>query len=418
MKSVAVHPRLTLAATQALCEGSAFLRNLLLARLIGPDEMGLAVALALGIRIVEMIGDLGLERLLVQVEQSALHDMRRVVHTLQLFKGACLVAIAALLARNFLHLVNPDIDQWAFALAALALAIRGAANCDYREQQRHGDFRPALIVEGGSNLLAALAVAPIAWFSRDYTALVWAALVQASLLCAFSHLVATRRIAFGLQRPVLLRSLRYGFPVALNGALMFFALQGDRLIVALHFPAADLARFAIAAQLALLPALVGARYILAAELPRFARLIDDPSMSRIHLVAQLRSVACVAVGGAIVLGGAGDWLIQFLYGSSYAVSADVFWLLTLAAALRLVRAVPNTQLIAMERTATVMMSNLLRLLAVPLAFYLAMRGVDLLTIVALGTAGEALSLAIALLVTLGATPPQVVRGARRALEAS
>ena len=39
-------PRLVLVATQLLCEGSAFVRNIIIARLIGVDEMGLAVALA------------------------------------------------------------------------------------------------------------------------------------------------------------------------------------------------------------------------------------------------------------------------------------------------------------------------------------------------------------------------------------
>ena len=71
MLSSTRRPRLTLAATQAVCEGSAFLRNLVLARLIGVDEMGLAVALALGIRIFEMAGELGLDRLLVQIEDEA-----------------------------------------------------------------------------------------------------------------------------------------------------------------------------------------------------------------------------------------------------------------------------------------------------------------------------------------------------------
>ena len=75
-------------ATQALCEGSAFLRNLVLARLIGADEMGLAVALALAIRIFEMAGELGLDRLLVQVEDKTLPRMRQTVHLLQLAKGS------------------------------------------------------------------------------------------------------------------------------------------------------------------------------------------------------------------------------------------------------------------------------------------------------------------------------------------
>ena len=43
-------PPLTLALSQIVLEGSAFLRNLILARLLGAEQMGLAIALALGVR--------------------------------------------------------------------------------------------------------------------------------------------------------------------------------------------------------------------------------------------------------------------------------------------------------------------------------------------------------------------------------
>ena len=58
-------PAAMLGLTQLVGEGSAFLRNLVLARLLGAEEMGLAVTIALGIRLFEMIGDFGLERWLV-----------------------------------------------------------------------------------------------------------------------------------------------------------------------------------------------------------------------------------------------------------------------------------------------------------------------------------------------------------------
>ena len=43
MLSSARHPRFTLAATQLVCEGSAFFRNLVLARLVGAE---IAIVLA------------------------------------------------------------------------------------------------------------------------------------------------------------------------------------------------------------------------------------------------------------------------------------------------------------------------------------------------------------------------------------
>ena len=79
-------------------------------------------------------------------------------------------------------------------------------------------------------------------------------------------------MAFSFDLATIGRAIQFGFPVACNAVLMFLALQGDRLIVAAHFEPRELAAFAVAAQLALLPVLAGARFLLVFDLPRFAAL--------------------------------------------------------------------------------------------------------------------------------------------------
>jgi O-antigen/teichoic acid export membrane protein len=387
---------MALLTTQVLCEGSAFLRNLLLARLIGADEMGLAVALALAIRLFEMAGEFGLDRLLMHVEEAALSPMRRAVHLLQLLKGGLLSGVVILLAGPVSRALNPGLDPSMFALAALALVIRGASHCEFRERQRRGDYLPGLVVEGGSALAAALLTAPLAWALRDYTALAWVLLLHAGVYCALSHLVASSTYRLGLDRALCSRCLRYGVPIALNGALMFLALQGDRLVVALHFPAAELARFALAAQLTLLPALIGTRYLLASELPRFARLSREDAGIGSYCLALLHRVGMVSLAGALVLGLGGNVLVGLLYGEAYRVDPLVFWLLAAGAGIRLVRAVPSTAFMALERTHFLLLSNLPRLVTLPVAFWSAATGGGLAAIVTIAFIGEALSLAVGL----------------------
>lgn len=389
--------KMALVATQVLCEGSAFLRNLVLARLIGADEMGLAVALALAIRIFEMAGEFGLDRLLVQVEETVLSRMRRTVHLLQLAKGVMLAAAAALLAVPVSQAMSSALDPSIIALAALALVIRGGSNFQFREYQRRGEYTPALLVEGGSALAAALACVPLAWVLQDYTAVAWVLLVHAGVFCILSHRVASSSYRLGLDRSLLSRCLRYGAPIALNGALMFLALQGDRLIVALHFPAAELASFALAAQLTLLPALIGTRYLLACELPRCARLLRQETGIGDHCLTLLHHVGLISLAGVLLLGLGGNTLVSLLYGEAYLVDPAVFWLLAAGAGIRLVRAVPSTAFMALERTPFLFLSNLPRLVTLPMAFWSAAAGGGLTTIVAIAVLGEALSLVVGLI---------------------
>ncbi|MEP6389963.1 MAG: oligosaccharide flippase family protein [Halioglobus sp.] len=416
MLNAKTHPRLTLAATQALCEGSAFLRNLILARLIGADQMGVAVALALGIRIFEMSGEFGIDRLLVQIEATKLPVMRRVIHLLQLIKGGLVATAAILFAVPVSQALNPEMDSVIFAVAALSLVVRGASNCDYRERQRCAEFGPTLVVEGGSSLLAALAAVPLTWLLQDYSVLAWIILLQASLFCFFSHVVASQSYRLGFDRELCRRCLKYGAPIALNGALMFLALQGDRLIVALHFSAAELARFALAAQLTLLPALIGARYILASELPRLAQKSREKNGFGKYLAALLHRVGVLAVAGALALGFSGNALVGWLYGETYQIAPELFWLLAAGAGIRLIRAVPGTALMALESTHLLFLSNVPRLLTLPVAFGIVATGGSLATMVAISVFGEALSLIVALLALTGSGFKFASRGEHQIVE--
>jgi O-antigen/teichoic acid export membrane protein len=188
---------------------------------------------------------------------------------------------------------------------------------------------------------------------------------------------------------------------------MFLALQGDRLIVALHFSAAELAGFALAAQLTLLPALIGTLYLLASELPRFARLAREQGDFGAHCLSTVRRVGVVSLAGALALGISGNVLVEWLYGAAYCVEPAVFWLLALGAGIRLVRAVPSTAFMAMERTHFLFLSNLPRLVTLPIAFWAALSGSGLATIAAIAVCGELLSLALGIvaLVYAGAVTP-------------
>jgi O-antigen/teichoic acid export membrane protein len=108
-----VRPSIVLAFSQILVEGSAFLRNLILARLVGAEQMGLAVALALGIRLLEMMGDFGLERYLVQAPASRLRQVRGSVHLIQVVKGCLLTGVWSL-TRFALRSTRPSIRQFSY----------------------------------------------------------------------------------------------------------------------------------------------------------------------------------------------------------------------------------------------------------------------------------------------------------------
>jgi O-antigen/teichoic acid export membrane protein len=344
-----LRPSLVLALSQIVLEGSAFLRNLILARLLGVEQMGLAVALALGIRALEMMGDFGLERLLVQVRSHELSGVRGTVHLVQAAKGLILMGIAVVVAKPLCTAINPALDPYVFVLASAALVLRGFINCEYRERQRVQDFSGMLYAEGISNVIAVVFVAPIALATRDYSALAWASVLQASLLCLLSHLFAKRAMIFAFDRASLRKAFRF------------------------------LAKFAISAQLSLLPALVGARFLLTLDLPRFSNNSTQPAALRKQYSDRLKQVGLVAVMMTSAFAILGTKAVAWLYGLAFVPLPEMMALLALAAGLRLVRAVPNTLLLSKGKTLMMLICNLPRLLALLVALAFIARGHGLVT---------------------------------------
>ncbi len=391
-----VHPSVVLALTQLIAEGSAFLRSLILARMIGAEEMGLAIAIALGIRVFEMAGDLGLERLLVQVQARELNRVRGTVHLIQAVKACLLTSIALMLAVPITGAINAELSPQIFALAAVVIIFRGLVNFEFRERQRQQDFGGVFIVEAGSNLAALIAIGPIALLVGDYSALAWASVLQAAIMCVLSHIVAVRRMSWIVDTATIKTALRFGIPIACNGALIFLAMQGDRLIVALHFSPESLAKFAIAAQLTLLPTLAGARFLLAFDLPRFARFIPGSRELELYFRNRLIDVIGIATLLAIGLSFFGNSIVALLFGADYVSAPAVMALLAITAGVRLVRAVPNTLLIATQRTSMMLACNLPRIIALIVALILVANGADLVKVVALGLVSEATGLVLGL----------------------
>ena len=343
-----------------------------------------------------MIGDFGLERWLVQVRANKLDNVRGTVHWLQAVKGCLLMGLAIMLAAPLTSVLQPQLDPAVFALAAIAIGIRGFVNCDYRERQRDRDYVGALQVEGGSHVLALIAAVPIALMTRDYSAIAWASIAQATIFCLLSQIVARRVIAFHFDLATLKDALRFGIPVAANAVLMFLAMQGDRLIVAAYFEPRMLAAFAIAAQLTLLPVLAGARFLLTFDLPRWAQLAAKSSAWQRQFRFRLIQVCGVAAALAVTLGTYGNKLVGILYGREYVTEAAVLELLACAAGLRLVRAVPNTMLMAMGRTPMLLAGNLPRILALTVALIALAEGAGLVTVALIGVVSEAIGLVIGL----------------------
>lgn len=221
-------------AVPIAAEIAALLRSVILARLIGAEELGQAMILALVLRLTEMISDVGIERLLAQARDGDTPEFQASLQAAVLLRGLVMALGMCALAWPMAHLFGSGPSTLAYAAMGSVPLVRAFLHLDYRRRERHFDYTGLAVVELSATLTMLVVSGLAAYWVQDHRALIWAVMGHAVVQVVASHLVADRPYRVDFKIKELLRIWRFGAPLIVNAALMFITMQADRLIVAAH----------------------------------------------------------------------------------------------------------------------------------------------------------------------------------------
>ncbi|WGL18230.1 oligosaccharide flippase family protein [Microbulbifer bruguierae] len=383
-----------LSVSQALVAISSMLRNIIIARHIDSENFGIATTFALTISLVEMTSNLALDRVLVQDDEGDSDGMLASAHLLQFVKGLLLALLLFLIAAPVARLFGLPHLISSFQLIALVPALHGLLHFDLVVRQRHLDFLPTALFDTLPELLTLLTACLASLLFDDYRVMLVVIILQ-SLLCVIaSHLLARRPYRWTFDWRLVQRKLRFGWPLLINGFLMFGIFQGDRVIIGSNFDMHVLGWYSVAFSLSLLPTLIFAKLSAFLLMPVLARNRDKPEF---YLrCCTLALTACTCFGLLMVIGFtlAGSALIHLSFGTQYLEASSVIGLLGIMQALRVLRIAPSIIANSQGRTENAMIANVFRSFSLPLALYLASAGYPVQTVAACGIGGEVVALAI------------------------
>ena len=126
-------------AAPMAAEAAALGRSVLFAHLIGADELGRAMLLGLVLRLVEMVSDIGAERLLAQAPDGDGARLQAQLQGALILRGAAMAALLALIAWPMAWWFADGPGPWAYALLAIAPLARGFVHLDFRRAGRRFD---------------------------------------------------------------------------------------------------------------------------------------------------------------------------------------------------------------------------------------------------------------------------------------
>lgn len=374
----------------------ALLRNIVLARLLGPSEFGRAAMIVLVCRLIEMGLDFGTDRFLISSSKGNRKPFQEAAQGIEFMRGLAGAGVAVVLAFPFASLFGvPEAAVW-FAAIGLAPLFRGLTHLDCKRTQRHHNFKPQAIVELVTGALSLALCWPVILALRDYRAIPVVLILHVAIGVLLSHLVARRKYRMALDVEVLQKALTFGWPLALNSVLLFWAFQGDRFVVATICSQEELGRFVIAFQLGLLPVLVLSRVVNSGMLPIFASQKNDPGRFEKSFASGIEVLSLVGLVQGVFFVCIGGQLIHLLYGEAFSVGSILLFWLAVTQAIRLVRGVPSVAGVAIGRSKIPLVVNLFRLPSQALAAMIAVAGGGVEAIAAAGCLGELTSLLAAI----------------------
>jgi len=374
----------------------SLIRNLIVARVLVPEDFGIAATFAITLSALDMLSDLSFHKIIVQFRDGQSDTFQRLLQTLNALRGVLLAlllfASAGWVARIF------DIPEatGSFQLLALAPLMRGLVHLDLYRFQRSLTFSGEVITTLLSQFVGLIVAVVLVWITRHFDAVLWAVLAQAAVFVLCSHWFAVRPFRLGLDRTYLRETWDLSWPLMVNGMIIMLATQADRILVGAELGLRELAFYTVATLLTTTGGFLLTKMTATLGIPWMSSAQDNPALfeSRYELMGHIIGVVSVAAFVPLIF--IGPDLIAFLFGTEYQISGALVGWLSLAACLRYMRARMNSAAFAAGDAKNLMISNMVRIVGLLLAVVLVRQGGDAVAVAMAMAFGEAAGLVVSI----------------------
>jgi O-antigen/teichoic acid export membrane protein len=336
--------------------GSRFASNIILSRLLAPDQFGTAVAISALLGLGSLATDVALDRfVMIDGTQRGLSTAHLVTAAIGLTLTGILVAAAPFTAQLF------GVGNFAgsFALAAAISGIAGFANLGVKQIQRNYNYGPDAIAQVAANLAGLIALLIAAMLLRTHRAIIVGLGVQSVLYVLLSHLLSPTRYKMSCDRQTLLRALAFGLPLTLNGIGLATVSQVDRILVGHWFGVKELGLYAIVFSMSVVPTSLIISTFSGPSLSFLLSDNQDASARAVRYRLLLTLYALISGLYACWLAVSLDVLVPLIFGPAYRLTVPAHVLFVLISCIRLLRSgAPTSLLLADGKTSQLAALNL------------------------------------------------------------
>ncbi len=316
-----------LAAGAVVERGARFVRNMILTRILAPDQFGLmALVMAAG-GLFEVLTEVGVREAIVQNRRGDSDEFLNVAWWFSAARGVVLYGVGLLAVPWVAAFYREPLLNSLLQVSFLTMVFSGLTSTRLHALQKNLRLGRYVAITQGAGLAGTAISLAAAFHIPNVWALVYGFVGEAAIRCVASFAVCPIRLRARFDRDcarelfVFARGM-FGLPI-----LTFAFMNADVFVLGKVCTKSQVGMYAMALALAQIPLMLFSRVFQPLVLPVFSAQQEDLSrlramildLTRLILLFGLPTVACCAVFSAD--------LLRVIYGAPYAVVSPAMGLL-------------------------------------------------------------------------------------------
>jgi lipopolysaccharide exporter len=289
-------------ALRILNRGLGFIRTIILARLLAPEDFGLLGIAMLAISTLETFSQTGFQPALIQ-KKGNIKSYLDTAWTISAIRGIVLFAALFLLAPVIARFFNSPQASLVIRVIAVSTLLAGFKNIGIVFFQKELEFNKQFYFEFSATIVDIGVAVTLAFLLRDVWALVWGGLAAHLTRLFSSYILHPYRPRISFHREKFRGLFDFGKWVLSSNILIFLLIQGDDILVGKLLGVTALGLYQIAYLISNLPATEITHVISQVTFPTYSSIQHDlPRLREAYLrVLEFTAVISLPLSGAIFI---------------------------------------------------------------------------------------------------------------------
>lgn len=313
--------------------------NLVLTRLLSPDDFGLMTLVTSFLIALTMFSDMGFGPSIMQSKRGDEADFLDTIWTLKIIRGFLIFLTAVAMAWPLAVFYDAPQFAWVFPVAASSLLVGGFVPTRIDTAARHLQIGRLTVIELANQLFGILLTIAAALILQSVWALVWGNVLGAFVqLLMFRLFLPGHRNRLRMEPEARIEVMKFGKWIFFSTICGFLLFQGDRIILGRVLTLHQLGIYNIGLFLATVPVMLGNTISGRLFIPMYRQHPPGESDENRRILVRTRAgLSALLLSVAIVLAWVGPSLVELLYDPRYVTAGGI---LVAIACIQMLQVVP------------------------------------------------------------------------------